>query len=88
MAWKNNFIIEILIIIVGFCLLVFLGLSAIATRMTPFECNIIALLALISPIVWIFTKDKNERSIFGFLMIYGISFSITLFIFWLIKIVF
>jgi len=53
--------------------------------MTTFEYNLIALLALITPAIFVLTRSKEKRSLLGFLILYGISFLITLFIFWFVK---
>jgi len=53
--------------------------------MTTTEYNIIALLALIVPTIRILSISKDKRDTLGFLILYGISFLITLLIFWLVK---
>jgi len=53
--------------------------------MSSFEYNIIAILAAISAAIFILTKNKQDRSILAFLILYGINFLIVLFIFWLTK---
>ena len=53
--------------------------------MTSAEYNIVALLAFICPII--FTLVIKKRSLFEFLILYGISFLIILLIFWFVKII-
>ncbi len=60
--------------------------------MTYIEYNIIGFIALIFPIIFMLIPNRDERSLsfwkslFQFIIIYGISFLITLFVFWFVKI--
>jgi len=55
--------------------------------MIPVEYNIIAFLAFIYPSIFTLVVSKDKKSLSGFLILYGISFLIILFIFWFVKII-
>lgn len=54
--------------------------------MNSFGYNYIAILALISTGLIMLIRNKKDRSLIGFLILYGINFLIILFIFWIVKI--
>ena len=56
--------------------------------MDQFDYNLIAILSAISASVFYFAEEKSKRSIWTFVIWYGVSFLIVLAIFWGAKFIF
>lgn len=61
------------------------SLQKINTMLSPLEYSIVAILAFVSVAVVFLSWDKQERSVLGFLIWYGIGFLIITLIFWLTR---